>query len=648
MRAGASRPARPSFFPLVASGAAAGALAFVAIALIEIVRRGGGELPLLWPARDASQFAIAGAVLGALIGSLRRSRRLSSLSPFGLALGGGIGFGMGLDRVVTGPLEGGRALELAVFGAAVALVGAVFGQIIGRLLARVRPIAPRPARDLGIVAALAIPALWPLPSPPSESPPSERNVLLLTIDTLRADRLGFAGCPRGVSPYLDRLARTGTVEIRAITPLPRTLPALASILTGCHPPTHGVRDNFHYRLDAEAITLPERLRAAGWTTAAVNSNPVLSHDCGIYQGFESANDRGNDWSRLGILRGLGRLRTLIAMRSGNRARVIADLAVDWLRRRDPDRPHFLWTHWLAPHMPYEPAFPFDRVWDRGYDGEYARRFDYGTVSKGTMTYRNPLSPRVREHVKALYDGEIASADRALGRLLRAMERAGDLENTIVLFTSDHGESLDEHRYFFNHGDFVYGPATNVPLIWSGFEPKATGTLRNRPVSLVDCLPAVLAAAMGEANLPDVDGRWPVPGDRALHGESGFCRFPHLNDRLGWLLPRPVAQNPDLVEDWQRDWEAQAIRAKQRFVEVDGWKLVRSPDPEGDRHELFDLGTDPGERVDVAEANPERVRELAAVLDRWLEAAERGPGTASARVIDEATRERMNSLGYLGD
>jgi len=290
-------------------------------------------------------------------------------------------------------------------------------------------------------------------------------------------------------------------------------------------------------------------------------------------------------------------------------------------------------------MPYEPTFPFDRRFDPGYDGEYRYVLDYGSISKGDMTYRCPLPPRVREHAIALYDGEVATSDRAVGRLLRRMELAGDLDRAVVVFVADHGESLVEHGYFFNHGDFVYGPAANVPFVQVG-GGAVPGSLDTAPASLLDVLPDVLGT---------LDGREPsADPERTLFGESGFCRFPDLNDRLGWLLPREIAQSAGRVADWSTRWEAQANRAKQRFVQEGDWKLVRSPRPDGDRQELFDLGRDPGETANVSAAHPERVAELAARLDRWVEEGEREGGSAPGRTLDEDTRAQMEAFGYLGD
>jgi arylsulfatase A-like enzyme len=627
------------------AGAGAGgacALALVAGADIAFLLRAG--LPLASPERDLSLLAMAGAVAGAVVGLARMIPALSFFSPFGILLGLGVALQLWLPEAAGSRIVGEGAFREAIRGGLFLMTGAVAGQLAGLALRRLVRVRPGPVVAIAFVALLLSPRFLPGRGGSATAGP---NVLLLTIDTLRADRLGFAGHPRPVSPHLDRLARRGVCEIRAITPLPRTLPAIASVMTGMLPHTHGVRDNFHYSLGPDALTLAERLRDAGWVTAAVNSNPVLSHSSGVYQGFASASDRGDDWSRLTIVRGTRRILSLLAMRSGDRALVITDLALAWLRDRPRSGPFFLWVHWLSPHMPYEPAFPFDRRFDPDYEGDYDDSFHYGRVSKGEMTYRNPLDSRTREHAIALYDGEVATSDRALGRLLREMELTGDLDQTIVVFTSDHGESLDEHGYFFNHGDFVYGPAATVPLIFVSPDGADGSSVRRRGTSLVDLFPELWSATT-EAPLPTSDG---VPFDEprsAQFGESGFCRFPHLNERLGWLLPREIAQSPDRVPDWQAQWEGQANRAKQRFVEIDDWKLVVSPGPTGDRFELFDLAADPGETVDVSDQWPERTRELAALVQAWIDEGESQEPTAGERVIDEATREQLNALGYTGD
>ncbi len=634
----------PSPVATALAGARSGLLALVAVGLWDLVARGSDLPPLAFPLRDLSLLAAGGAAAGLVLGAARSLPRLSWVRPFALLLGAAIGLRVWLGLLQEGGgLLGARAVAEAARGAALIAGGA----LVAWLLLRKLPPFPgaarwHPAADAALVALAALPAV--LPPSGSAAASGRPNLLVITVDTLRSDRLGLSGHPERTSPHLDRLARRGATHFRAITPQPRTLPGIASLMTGREPPGHGVRDNFHYALGPDAVTLAERLREEGWVTGAVNSSPVLAHDSGVCQGFDSASDRGDDWARLPIVRGVNHLATLVAMRRGDRERIVTDLALSWLRARPRSGPFLLWVHYLAPHMPYEPVRPFDRLFDPDYDGPYARVLDYGGISKGDMTYRNPLPERTVRHAKALYDGEVATTDRAIGRLLEGMERAGDLERTVVVVTADHGESLDEHGYFFNHGDFVYGPATNIPLVWTS--PGMGPSLSTATPSLTD----VTALLLDEAGLDrpdDIDGRWPVPADAAQFGESDFCRFPDLNDRLGYLLPLDVAQNPDRVEDWAGTWEEQANRAKQRFVEAAGYKLVWTPRPDGDRAELFDLRTDPAETDDIAAADPALTDELAGAVRQWMEAGTRREGTARTRVIDDVLREQLQGLGYLG-
>lgn len=283
------------------NGGAAGILAAILFAATETLLRAGGDPSLTSPLRDAAWIALGGAGCGAAGGILRSVRSLRFLSPFGITLGLLAALHFWLAQV-----SGSRVLEsgparVALNGAALLAGGAVAGQLAGSLLRRWIAPSPRPLRDgaLIVTAAAAAVAPWGGGGGAADRP----NLLLLSVDTLRSDRLGFAGSPDAFTPHLDRLSRTSLLTMHAVTPLPRTLPAMVSVMTGHVPQEHGVRDNFHYSLGPRAETLAEELQSRGWATAAINSNPVLSHESGVYQGFATANDRGDDWARLGIVRG---------------------------------------------------------------------------------------------------------------------------------------------------------------------------------------------------------------------------------------------------------------------------------------------------------------------------------------------------------
>ncbi|MCP5058821.1 MAG: sulfatase-like hydrolase/transferase [bacterium] len=285
---------------------------------------------------------------------------------------------------------------------------------------------------------------------PADPPAS---VLLVTIDTLRADHVGAYGAEDVGTPVLDRLASEGVRFANAIAPTPITLPSHASLLTGLYPPSHGVRHNGVYRLGSEATTLAEHFGAAGYSTGAVVGAVVLAGQFGLAQGFDHYDDhvRGRQSSRSGY--------------PERRAGEVTDRALAWLK--DARDPFFLWVHYYDPHASYEPP------------EDWAKRF--------------PGRP---------YDGEIAYVDAELGRLLLGARALGH-EAPIVAVTSDHGESLGEHGER-THSVLVYDAVLRVPLILSG-PGIPSGSVGEGVVSLVDLAPT-LAGLAGLPELVDVEGR----------------------------------------------------------------------------------------------------------------------------------------------
>jgi choline-sulfatase len=243
------------------------------------------------------------------------------------------------------------------------------------------------------------------------------NVLLVTIDTLRADRVGAYGARDVGTPTLDLLAARGVLFEQAMAAVPLTLPSHASILTGQYPPSHGVRHNAIFRLSDEAETLAEAFRAAGYATGAVVGAAVLDPSFGLTQGFdhydaEYPEDRASSGGFF-----------------ERPAQAVTDAALAWLREND-DR-FFLWVHYYDPHASYHPPEPF----------------------KGRFRGRP-------------YDGEVAYTDRELGRLLRELETSGALADTVVAVTADHGEGLGEHGES-THIYLIYDSVLRVPLIVAG-------------------------------------------------------------------------------------------------------------------------------------------------------------------------------------
>ena len=284
------------------------------------------------------------------------------------------------------------------------------------------------------------------------------NVVLVTIDTLRADHVGSYGNAAAATPNLDALAARGVRFQTAVAHVPLTGPSHASILTGLTPLAHGFRDNGGYALGTAVKTAAEDFRAAGYRTAAFVSGFPLDRRFGFDRGFETYDDhlpRGND-----------RRRTPYVERRGD---ATTDAVLRWFSAPPaPAAPFFLWVHYYDPHAPYEPP------------GELAGRFR-----------------------DAPYDGEIAFVDTQLGRLVQALEQKGAMAGTVLLVTADHGESLGEHGEG-THGIFVYDATLRVPFILAG-PGVAAGRAAATVARGIDVLPTLLDYA-GLSASPALEGR----------------------------------------------------------------------------------------------------------------------------------------------
>ncbi len=317
------------------------------------------------------------------------------------------------------------------------------------------------------------------------------NVVLITIDTLRADHVGCYGYQQIKTPNIDGLAADGVRFERAFAVVPVTLPSHTSMLTGTYPMLSGMHDFSGNKLSPLQPTLASVLKQAGYQTGAVVASAVLDSRFGLNQGFDFYYDHF-DFSRLDES-------NLDEMeRPGN---VVADVTLDWLAKNSQKK-FFLWMHLYDPHFPYHPPEP--------YSSEYAAQ---------------------------PYDGEIAFADEQVGRLLRFLKEKGIYQNTLIVLCGDHGESLGEHGEK-THGFFIYNATMHVPLIIRLPENAAARTVAD-PVSLVDLMPTVLGAVglevpsqvQGRSLLPQLRGEGDhddqASRDRVLYGETFLPRI-HFN------------------------------------------------------------------------------------------------------------------------
>ncbi len=386
-------------------------------------------------------------------------------------------------------------------------------------------------------------------------------VILISIDTLRADRLPLYGYTKIQTPFLDRFAKDAWLFENAYSPCPMTLPAHTTMLTGTLPPEHGVRNNIGFVFDGEAhMSLPRLLRQRGYATGAAVSSYVLRFETGLGALFDFYEDS------FGTTPGV---QPVNYQRSGDKTAAFAEA---WVGEH-AGKPFFFLFHIYEPHVPYDPPEPF--------------RSQYG----------------------ATYDGEVATSDAIVGAFLDTLKKLGVYDRAIVIVTSDHGEGLGEHGEQ-QHSIFLYREAIRVPLLVKLPANSGAGSRVAAPVQLSDIFPTV-TSALGLPAPKEVSGTSLFSAGakgaagRVIYGETLFPRL-----QLGWS---------DLHS---------ALDARYHYIH-------------GPRPELYDTVVDPREEHDLAKSDPATVSRLARELYRFPRGSEK-PAS-----VDQETRRRLSSLGYLG-
>jgi arylsulfatase A-like enzyme/Flp pilus assembly protein TadD len=370
----------------------------------------------------------------------------------------------------------------------------------------------RPLRSWSLLVALAAWSCGRGPSATTAGAP----LVLISVDTLRADRLPVYGYRKVQAPALDALARDSVVFERAYSHYPVTLPSHSTLFTGLLPPQHGVRNNVGYGLDDKHLTLAERMKAAGYRTAGVVSSMVLRADTGIAQGFDSYEGPSTRRSR-----------TPSHAFPQTQGAASVEKALRVLEGVKPGERFFLFLHLFDPHAPYDPPEPFKT--------EYRER---------------------------PYDGEVAYTDSLIGRLVEALKRRGLYDPALLLFLSDHGEGLLDHGEQ-EHGIFLYREALHVPLMLKLPKQRQAGERVLVPVGLIDVVPTLVELL----DLPAPPAAAPLPGvpllstktavERVLYAESFFGReqygFSELRSAIrgtAHFIEAPKAELFDLAADPQ--------------------------------------------------------------------------------------------------
>ncbi len=583
---------------------------------------------------------VAGAAAGALVGAGAASvavafpTRPSGRSRWLGFLLGGAAWGL-LDLAVWWFTDPPPFVDPAMFQGNVLVFGVVCAGVAAVVLALYQGVRGANAvvgasAAIAVCLGLGVYGSARRPAPAAQSAPSGApNVLVVTLDTVRADRFGAYGADELDTRHFDGLAAQGALFERAMAVAPVTGPSHASMFLGAGPWDHGVLLN-GVPIPDDRPTLAEILRAHGWATGGFVSAYVLDGALGFRRGFGTYDDDFGalpGWSALLPARAIAMARraadpdTVLERRGGD----TTDAALRWLARQDGR--WFLWVHLFDAHGPYAPPPPWDT---RYYAGD---RSDPANTSMRDVTGVAPYLARSLagitdlDWVLAQYAGEVGYADTQLGRLLDAVEARGDRDRTVVAVIGDHGESLGEHGVWFNHGDDVQEASVHVPfaLTWPGKVPR--GVRVAAPFEGSDLAPTLLTL-VGVAPPETMTGRsavaqLQVPGGRTAARSVCFDRDGNRAERAAGRLTKPR-------------WRMAGLRTVGgRYV---SWELDQ-------REAWFDLDADPSGTHDaLATAAPSDLAALRAQAGAIFESAATAR-SGDAALSDEA-RARLEALGYL--
>jgi arylsulfatase A-like enzyme/Tfp pilus assembly protein PilF len=411
------------------------------------------------------------------------------------------------------------------------------------------------------------------------------NVLLIIVDTLRADHLGCYGYENAQTPTIDALALRGTRFSRVVASAPVTAPSIATIFTSTYPPFHGVRDNEFFALNPTLPTIASVFREAGYRTAAFVGSAVLDKRYGFGEGFDHYDD---DMSAEFVIYGESyALEREQVQGAERRAENVTNAAIEWLQKQGGRNPFFCAVHYFDPHLGYNPPPPFRE--------------------------RFRTSP---------YDGEIAYTDTQIGVLLGALTKMGVRRKTLVVFTADHGEGLGDHGED-SHGYFIYDSTVLVPLVFNLQGNITAGSVIHTQVRTVDIMPTILDLA--RLDVPET-----AQGTSLTAVVQGLEEPTNVDDRDAYI--------ETLHTLYSYRWhELQGIRTAR-------WKYVRAPQPE-----IYDLQADPDEAINLIQKNAEEAERLENTLVDLENELARGSGPFMAKRAKSEPEivQKMKALGYVG-
>lgn len=468
------------------------------------------------------------------------------------------------------------------------------------------------------------------------------NVLLITLDTTRADHMSLCGYEFQTTPNLDKLAADCRFFPNGVAANSWTLPTHASIFTGKYPRAHGAHGAASqgrllvdrspitaFPLAASHVTLAELLTSKGYNTAGFSANYVwLARQFGLHRGFGYFSDKPRfmafvDSQTPLYKRGLGWMDALLGFNGKLRqtywsARSVSRFGSRWLKKNS-QTPFFLFLNYMDPHEPYCPPPPFDHVQGEGvsYSWEIANLPSWRTFHDGYIRDGGEISDEFRKQIYNQYDGEIAYMDHWLGRLIDDLKRMKLYDDTLIIVASDHGEFMGEHR-LLNHGLGLFEGGIRVPILVKYPNQEHAGEVVEERVTVV----SIFATVLDVLRLPN-----PV----------AECE------------PLGSSTQPVLAEDYENGANVKRygkrFRRHQTAIYLDDWKFIRRSHG---NHALFNLADDPGETKNLFRTEGEVAGKLASRIAVWEEATALFDSASEAdRPRSKEVEDRMRALGYLG-
>jgi arylsulfatase A-like enzyme len=468
------------------------------------------------------------------------------------------------------------------------------------------------------------------------------NIVLLVMDSVRVANLSCYGYERPTTPHIDALAQQSTLYGQAISVGCWTLPVHASLFTGLYPLNHGVTVSKDALPDGFP-TLARRLKELGYQTVCFSNNAYISSATGLDQGFDTVEDvwrithpRGTErtkmskrikqlerrgpWARpaVKLMRQAMRLRSFMKHRRSQKdsgARLTNEKIESWLRQsRRPDAPFFIFVNYMECHERYSPPHPYDRRF-------MPAKFSPWRVAQVSPNKAEVLSGSARrraddlEIMRSLYDGALSYLDEKVAEVVRSLEALGILDDTVLVVTSDHGDSLGEHDHL-GHRLALYEQLVHVPLIVRYPARFEAGARVAQQVQLADLFPTFLELA---------------GADIADAAASGFHS----------LLAPPTAQRPFTVAENTAPISLDSLQA--RMIRTDQYKFIWKSNHQ---HELYDLARDPHETANLVVVESDVARRLVERLEAWERSLEDRRIETRQAEYDEATLQRLRGLGYV--